>query len=88
MYMETAKIMSKGQITIPKDIRKKLGIDVGDRVTFVCCDDGKIMIINASDYAMKLLQKEMIGEAEKAGINTEEDIMDLVKEIRKERGYR
>jgi len=33
---------------------------------------------------MKMLQKEMKGEAEKAGIQTDDDVMDLVKDVRAE----
>ena len=31
-FMDTAKVMSKGQVTIPKDIRNILKISVGDRL--------------------------------------------------------
>lgn len=37
---------------------------------------------NSTVYAMQMLQKEMAGEAEKNGLNSEEDINDMVKEIR------
>ena len=30
-----AKIMSKGQVTIPKNIREALGVTTGNRVTFI-----------------------------------------------------
>lgn len=33
--MELAKVTSKGQITIPIDIRKKLGITEGSKVLFI-----------------------------------------------------
>lgn len=33
--MATAKITSKGQITLPKEIRTRLGIGLGDEVEFV-----------------------------------------------------
>ena len=33
--MELAKVTSKGQITIPIDIRKKLGIREGDKILFM-----------------------------------------------------
>jgi antitoxin PrlF len=32
--MSRAKITSKGQVTIPRDIRMKLGLKVGERVDF------------------------------------------------------
>lgn len=34
-FIDNAKVMSKGQVTIPKDVREVLGISSGDRVTFV-----------------------------------------------------
>ncbi len=33
------KITSKGQVTIPKDVRERLGLRSGDEIEFV--DDGK-----------------------------------------------
>ena len=75
--------MSKGQITLPKDIRSKLGLTTGDRVTLICEED-RVILMNSAVYAMKMLQKEMVGEAEKAGINTDDDVMDLVKDVRAE----
>lgn len=44
--MEVAKISTKGQITIPIEIRKKLKVNPGDRVVFM--EQGeKIIIANA-----------------------------------------
>ncbi len=37
-------ITSKGQVTIPKDIRKALGLKAGDRVTFVADGDKAILL--------------------------------------------
>ncbi len=37
--MELAKILPKGQITIPVAIRKKLGLKEGDKVIFI--EDGE-----------------------------------------------
>lgn len=33
--MATAKITSKGQVTIPKEIRRQLGVRPGDEIDFV-----------------------------------------------------
>ena len=38
--MSEATITSKGQITIPADIRKALGLEAGERVVFTHLDDG------------------------------------------------
>ena len=81
--IDNAKIMSKGQVTIPKEIRELLKVSEGDRVTFICEGDYAI-VMNANVYAMKTLQKGMRGEFEKAGVNSDDDIMSLVQEVRKE----
>ncbi len=44
----TAAITTKGQITLPKAIRDKLGVKPGDRVTFREQADGKIVVESAS----------------------------------------
>jgi AbrB family looped-hinge helix DNA binding protein len=46
--MELAKVTAKGQITIPIDIRRKLGVKDGDKVLFIEEDDGRIYITNSS----------------------------------------
>ena len=81
--VDNAKVMSKGQITLPKDIRSKLRLANGDRVTLICEDD-RVILMNSAVYAMKMLQKEMKGEGEKAGLQTDDDVMDLVKDVRAE----
>ena len=83
IIVDNAKVMAKGQITLPKDIRNLLRIGTGDRVTLICEDD-KVVLMNSAVYAMKLLQKEMRGEAEKAGLGSDEDVIDLIMEMRAE----
>ena len=82
-FIDNAKVMSKGQITSPKDIREILGISCGDRVTFVV-ENGSVRLINSAVYAMQMLQSQMSGEAENTGLTSERAIMDLVKEVRGE----
>lgn len=83
VIVDSAKVMAKGQITLPKDIRDALQLASGDRVTLVY-EDGQVVMMNAAVYAMKMLNKGMEGEAEKAGLTTDEDIDALVKELRTE----
>jgi AbrB family looped-hinge helix DNA binding protein len=82
-FIDNANVMSKGQVTIPKDVRDILGIESGDRVTFVV-ENGTVRIVNSAVYAMQVFQQNMQGEAEKAGIVSEDDIMNLVNELRSE----
>ncbi|MBQ8857036.1 MAG: AbrB/MazE/SpoVT family DNA-binding domain-containing protein [Lachnospiraceae bacterium] len=84
--MELAKITSKGQITIPIAIRKKLGVKEGDKVIFIQEGD-KIIMMNASINALLTAQKEFQGVAAELGISNEQDVVDMVKEIRSERKY-
>ena len=82
-FIDNAKVMSKGQVTIPKDIREILGIESGDRVTFIV-ENGSVRIVNSAVYAMQVFQQNMKGEAENTGLENEEDIMALVSEMREE----
>ncbi len=81
--MELAKVTSKGQVTIPVDIRKKLGIREGDKVLFV--EEGnRIIIMNSTLVALKEAQKAFQGEAERVGLRDEQDVVDMIKEMRRE----
>eukprot|EP00825_Cyclidium_porcatum_P013661 TRINITY_DN17232_c0_g1_i1.p5 TRINITY_DN17232_c0_g1~~TRINITY_DN17232_c0_g1_i1.p5 ORF type:complete len:101 (-),score=15.59 TRINITY_DN17232_c0_g1_i1:433-735(-) len=81
--MELAKITTKGQITIPIQIRRKLNLKDGDKVVFIE-QGGKIVIENSTKVALLEAQEAFKGEAERLGLNTEQDVVNLVKQIRKE----
>jgi antitoxin PrlF len=42
--MPTATLTTKGQVTIPKEVREHLGIDTGDRLNFIVQEDGTVMV--------------------------------------------
>lgn len=44
MQLRKATITSKGQITIPKDIRVILKIGPGDQIDFIVTDQGEVFI--------------------------------------------
>lgn len=46
--MATAVVTSKGQITIPKTVRERLGVDAGDRVEFVETENGVFTVVAAT----------------------------------------
>ena len=52
--MSKATITSKGQITIPKDVRHRLGVDAGDRIEFVEIEPGVFKIIPATAEVTEL----------------------------------
>ena len=82
-FVDNAKVMAKGQVTIPKDVREVLGVASGDRVSFIV-EGNVVRVVNSAVYAMQLLQSEMAGEAERAGLTSDDDVMALVKELRSE----
>ena len=83
-FIDSAKVMAKGQVTIPADVRKALGVAEGDRVSFVV-DGNNVRLVNAAVFAMQLLQDELKGEAERTNLDSDDEIDKLVKEIRSER---
>ena len=52
--MATAKLTSKGQLTIPKSVRDAMGIGPGDRVTFVPEANGRFTLVPATGSVMAL----------------------------------
>ena len=81
--MEIAKVTSNGQITIPSDVRRRLNIKDGDKVLFMESSEG-VLMFNSSMIALRQFQKDMEGEAEKAGLITEEDVVALCRDMRRE----
>jgi antitoxin PrlF len=83
IYMELAKVTSKGQITIPIEIRKKLGIKNGDKILFVE-ESGRIYMKNSSMDALREAQRAFAGAAEMLGLKDDDDVMAMIKELREE----
>ena len=46
--MATATVTSKGQVTLPREVRASLGVTAGDRLDFVRLEDGNYAIVPAS----------------------------------------
>jgi AbrB family looped-hinge helix DNA binding protein len=79
--MELAKVTSRGQITLPVEIRKKLGVSEGSKIVFFE-ERGRIVVENATMLAIREAQEAFAGEAERLGLETEEDVVRMVKEVR------
>ena len=45
--MSEAKMTSKGQLTVPKDVRQTLGLKPGDRIRFLIEADGRVRLMPA-----------------------------------------
>ena len=56
IFMDTAKVMAKGQVTIPKRIRELLNLENGDYVTFVVNKD-KVEIQNSKVFIEENIEK-------------------------------
>ncbi|MDR1797207.1 MAG: AbrB/MazE/SpoVT family DNA-binding domain-containing protein [Clostridiales Family XIII bacterium] len=82
--MEVAKITTKGQLTIPVDIRRKMNLKDGDKVIFLE-QDGRYYIENASLVSITRAQEAFAGEAERLGLKDEQDVVDMIKEVRRTR---
>lgn len=42
--VSTSVLTSKGQTTIPKDVRRHLGLHAGDRIEFVLTEDNTVLL--------------------------------------------
>lgn len=83
--MVLAKITSKGQITIPSDIRKKMNLRTGDKIVFFE-ENGKYFLQNSNSIVLANFQKAMEGAAEEAGFNNPDDVTDYIKQLRRSKG--
>ena len=59
--MSTATLTSKGQITIPADVRRILNVQTGDRVEFVQVEPGRFELVAATQSVRDL--KGLFGNA-------------------------
>lgn len=61
--MSTATLTTKGQITIPAEVRHDLKVDAGDRVEFIQIGPGRYEFVAANRSVTEL--KGMFGKAAK-----------------------
>ena len=78
-FIDNAKVMAKGQVTIPKDVRNILGVTNGSHVTFVV-EQGSVRLVNSAVYAMQMMYREM---GSVGADLTENDVIALVEEERR-----
>lgn len=82
-FTNDARVMAKGQVTIPKNVRAALGVETGDRVTFIVDETG-VRVVNSAVYAIMRFQEQMKGEAEKAGFLSEDEVAKWLTNSRRE----
>jgi len=95
--VNVARVSANGQITVPVEIRRALKLKKGDKVLFFKKDNGEIVVSNTSSVALhdndnkanilnaaiERFSKAMESEWEKAGIHSEDDVLLLAAEARK-----
>ena len=84
-HVSTTKLSSRGQIVIPEELRKKLGLETGTQ--FVVITDNKDtlvlkVIIQPSMDEFTALIKKAQSVAQKVGL-TKQDIKAAIKKVRK-----
>ena len=57
MLLKTSKITSKGQVIIPVEARKALGLDVGDTILFEKIDDNIVIKKNKKGTLLLVLEE-------------------------------
>jgi AbrB family looped-hinge helix DNA binding protein len=80
--MNIVKLSSNGQITVPAEIRKLLGLKSGDKILLSQNRFGEVVLSNASATALYKVQNAMSGVAESLGVRNENDVQELVNEVR------
>ena len=82
-FVIDARVMAKGQVTIPPKVRAVLGVESGDRVTFIV-EGNNVRVVNSAVYALMRFQEQMGGEGEKAGLFSEDDVANWITQSRRE----
>jgi len=84
MPIASAKVTSKGQITLPAKLREQLGIKPGDRLDFERNRDGKVELVARTERF-----EDLRGVLPYDGPPlTNEDIVEMVRQARSEMGQR
>jgi antitoxin PrlF len=70
--MPSATVTSKGQLTLPKEIRNRLGVHQGDRVEFRTDRSGRVWVEPATQDLMAL--RGLFGPVDRARSQEELDL--------------
>lgn len=78
----SSQVMPNFQIFLPKAVQEALGVTEDDQILWVV-QENEVHIVNPALYAMQVFQTEMVDEAKKAGLVTDDEVIALVQELRK-----
>ena len=85
--MNLARVSANGQITVPAEVRKSLGLKPGDKILFTENDRGETVICNTSAAALKRAHKAFRGVAAEMGLRNDDDVQALIDEVRHDAGH-
>ncbi len=83
-FTKNVMTIHNGTLTIPADVQKELGLCDGSRVMLIA-DDSGIRIVNPLMQAMRKFQEGMKGAAEEAGWTSDDDVVEMIMEMRRGR---
>ncbi len=76
--MTEMRVTSKGQVTIPKPIRDRLGIFEGAEVSFEEDTDGRVYLVKRDDYEQSLAIVKSVAGTRDSSLSTA-DIMRMTR---------
>jgi AbrB family looped-hinge helix DNA binding protein len=76
-YKSSATVTSKGQVTVPADIRERLGLKAGDRLDFHLTDSGKLTVV-ATKRRSILVSRDSLPRLTLGRPSTQRDIDDAI----------
>ena len=82
----TTKLSSKGQVVIPEEIRRRLGLEAGDQ--FVVIGDRDVVVLKAIQPPDMSQFDELVGRARKAARKAgmkRSDVEEVLREVREGR---
>jgi len=77
--MQNSRMTSRGQITIPKELRERLGLQPGDRVEFAP-GPGRTLVVFPRSRRVRALENLLRDEAQAHGGVSREELNVLLKD--------
>ena len=79
---DVIKVSSKGQIVIPREIRKKLGVKGGEKL-LVLTRDGDIVLRKAKEISIEDIARRIGKDSQDEGIDVDKLVAEAVEWARK-----
>jgi antitoxin PrlF len=76
------RVSSKGQIVIPREVRKKLGVKSGEKLLLLTCD-GDILLRKTKEVSVEDIGKKLEKVIEEESIDVDKIVAEAVEWARK-----